>query len=88
MVEGGTLTDAMGDWSHEIRLDGNDAVHDDEPETVDARASQQFAEAVLTYAFTLPGNGESKQSEAGSGGCRSSGRNGSIASDSDESVRG
>lgn len=55
MVEAGTLTSAMGDWSHEVRLDGNDAVHDDEPETeADARAAHKFAEAVLTYAFTLP----------------------------------
>ena len=55
MVETGTLTSAMGDWSHEVRLEGNDAVHDDEPETrQDAAITQKFAEAVLTYAFTLP----------------------------------
>ena len=55
MVDAGQLTSAMGDWSHEIRLDGNDAVHDDEPETeVDASTTQKFAEAFLTYAYTLP----------------------------------
>jgi hypothetical protein len=55
MVDAGQLTAPMGDWSHEIRLDGNDAVHDDEPETeADARASQKFAEAFLTYSYTLP----------------------------------
>lgn len=55
MVEAGALTSAIGDWSHEIRLDGNDAVHDDEPETEeDARATQKFTEAFLTYSFTLP----------------------------------
>jgi hypothetical protein len=55
MVAAGQLTPAMGDWSHEIRLEGNDAVHDDEPETEDdARAAQKFAEAFLTYVYTLP----------------------------------
>ncbi|NIJ21925.1 hypothetical protein FHS95_003636 [Sphingomonas naasensis] len=55
LVEEGLLTAAMGDWSHEIRLDGNDAVHGDEPETEDdARKAQKFTEAFLQYAFTLP----------------------------------
>ena len=55
LVENDILTPAMGEWSHEIRLDGNDAVHDDEPETQgDASASQVFTEAFLRYAFTLP----------------------------------
>lgn len=55
MVEDGQLTPSMGDWSHEIRLEGNGAVHDDEPETEqDARAAHKFAEALLTYSFTLP----------------------------------
>lgn len=55
LVEKGRLTVAMGDWSHEIRLDGNDAVHGEEPETEeDAAALQKFAEAFLTYSFTLP----------------------------------
>lgn len=55
LVEQGLLTSAMGDWSHEIRLDGNSAVHDEEPETEsDAKTTQKFTEAFLNYAFTLP----------------------------------
>ncbi|PIW55628.1 MAG: hypothetical protein COW16_05100 [Sphingomonadales bacterium CG12_big_fil_rev_8_21_14_0_65_65_10] len=55
MVEENLLTKAMGDWSHEIRLDGNDAVHDEEPETEsDAIAMHKFAEAFLRYSFSLP----------------------------------
>jgi hypothetical protein len=51
----GLITEAMRDWSHEIRLDGNDAVHDEQPETpADAAAMQKFTEAFLTYAFSLP----------------------------------
>jgi len=49
------LTTPMGEWAHEIRLDGNDSVHDDEPETEqDAKVMQRFTEALLTYSFTLP----------------------------------
>lgn len=55
LVSDGLLTRSMGDWSHELRLDGNDAVHDEEPETSDdAHVMQKFAEAFLRYAFTLP----------------------------------
>jgi hypothetical protein len=55
LVESGTLTQSMGDWSHEIRIDGNDAVHDEEPETLDdATSAQKFTEAFLIYAFSLP----------------------------------
>lgn len=55
LVDTGLLTPAMGDWSHEIRIDGNDAVHDDQPECEnDARAAHQFTEAFLIYAFSLP----------------------------------
>lgn len=55
LVTAGHLTPAMGEWAHEIRLEGNDAVHDETPETHDdVAAMQKFAEAFLTYVFTLP----------------------------------
>lgn len=55
LFKAGRITEAMRDWSHEIRLDGNDAVHDEEPETPeDAAATQKFTEAFLTYTFSLP----------------------------------
>lgn len=55
MVKSGDLTSAMGQWSHRIRMDGNDAIHSEEPETEsDARATQRFTEAFLTYSYTLP----------------------------------
>ena len=55
MVSKGELTPAMGEWSHRIRLDGNDAIHSDAPETEDdANSMHHFTEAFLTYAFTLP----------------------------------
>lgn len=55
MVSSSLLTPSMGEWAHEIRLDGNDAVHDENPETQsDATSMQKFTEAFLTYTFTLP----------------------------------
>jgi len=49
------LTPAMRDWAHELRLDGNEALHGAEPATK-ALADQMhaFTAALLTYLFTLP----------------------------------
>jgi hypothetical protein len=67
LVAEGRLTDAMGEWSHEIRLDGNDAVHDEEPETEqDANITQGFTEAFLTYTFTLPAMVEANRAKRNS----------------------
>lgn len=46
----------MQEWAHAIRLDGNEAAHEEEPfdkETCEALKS--FTELFLMYAFTLPG---------------------------------
>jgi hypothetical protein len=49
------ITPAMKDWAHHIRLDGNDATHDEEEfSKEDAATLHVFAEMFLTYAFTLP----------------------------------
>ena len=55
LEEGRKLTPAMKDLAHVIRLEGNDAAHEDE-EFDEARAKQlgDFAELFLLYAFTLP----------------------------------
>lgn len=48
-------TPAMKDWAHSVRLDGNEAAHDqDEFTEADAKELHVFAEMFLTYAFTLP----------------------------------
>lgn len=55
LVTQGSLTAAIGEWAHEIRIDGNDAVHGDEPETSDdVAAMHEFCRAFLTYSFSLP----------------------------------
>jgi Domain of unknown function (DUF4145) len=69
LVESGKLTSAMGDWSHEIRLDGNDAVHSENPESEDdATMLQRFTEAFLTYSFTLPAMVASNRARRAEGG--------------------
>ncbi len=55
LVEQKILPDAIGEWSHGVRLIGNEAAHDLEGVTkddlIDARA---FIDTVLRYLFTLP----------------------------------
>ena len=50
------LTPELAEWAHQIRLDGNDAAHDEVPfSDEDARRLQVFTELVFRYLFTLPG---------------------------------
>jgi hypothetical protein len=49
------ITPAMKLWAHEVRLGGNDALHDpEELTTTEAAQLRDFAELFLIYAFTLP----------------------------------
>ena len=64
LVTDGRLTAPMGEWAHEIRLDGNDSVHDDEPESEqDAKIMHRYTEALLTYTFTLPAMDEANRAK-------------------------
>lgn len=50
------ITDAMRDWAHAIRIDGNEAAHEDEPmDEATALDMLNFTELMLMYAYTLPG---------------------------------
>ena len=50
------LTPDLAAWSHEVRLGGNDAAHDEEPfDKEDAERLSTFTRLVLLYLFTLPG---------------------------------
>lgn len=50
------LTPDLAEWAHQIRLDGNDAAHEEEPfSKEDAESLHTFTELVLHYLFTLPG---------------------------------
>ncbi len=51
----GKLTTALQEWAHQLRIDGNEAVHGEEDPTQEhAQAIEQFTRYVLTYLFTLP----------------------------------
>lgn len=54
MAAEGLITNDLKDWAHELRLDGNDAVHEDEMtrEVIDQMHS--LCTFLLTYLFTLP----------------------------------
>lgn len=55
LAQAGRLTADLAAWAHEVRIEGNSSVHDDEPETSeDVAVIHQFARAVLLYTFTLP----------------------------------
>ena len=50
------LTPELAEWAHKIRLDGNEAAHDEVPfMDEDAKRLQVFTELVFRYLFTLPG---------------------------------
>jgi hypothetical protein len=56
LAEKHEITPAMQEWAHVIRLDGNEAAHEEEPfdrETCEALKS--FTELFLMYVFSLPG---------------------------------
>lgn len=55
-AKAGRITDDLAKWAHRIRLDGNEAAHEDKPmSSADLEALHRFTELVLRYVFTLPG---------------------------------
>lgn len=49
------ITPALKEWAHKLRLDGNDAIHEETEMTVDdAEQMQLFTKYLLIYLFTLP----------------------------------
>ena len=52
----GKITPELAEWAHHVRLEGNDAVHDEDPFTREqAEHLFKFTELLLMYLFTLPG---------------------------------
>ena len=61
LAKQGKLTEDLQQWAHHIRMDGNDASHDEDPFTKDeAEELLDFTELFLTYVFTLPGRMKDK----------------------------
>jgi hypothetical protein len=62
LASSGRITSDLSKWAHEVRIDGNDAVHGEDPETEeDVLAIHQFCRAVLLYTFSLPALVASRQ---------------------------
>lgn len=56
LYQAGKLTTDLKEWAHRVRLDGNEAAHEDEELTgEDIKHLGSFAELFLIYTFTLPG---------------------------------
>ena len=49
------LTPELAEWAHKIRLDGNDAVHEDLFLEKEAKDLAMFTQLVFQYLFMLPG---------------------------------
>lgn len=55
LADEGLITADLKTWAHKIRLEGNEAVHEeDEPTREAATELQLFTEMVMTYLYTLP----------------------------------
>lgn len=49
------ITPAIKDWAHDLRLDGNEAVHGDEEATQEVTDQMHnLTYFLLTYLYTLP----------------------------------
>ena len=50
------ITPAMKEWAHKIRLDGNEATHEEDEDfsSEQAKLMKEFTELFLIYSFTLP----------------------------------
>ena len=55
-AKAGKITPDLAEWAHHIRLEGNDASHDEDPFTrEEAKDLHRFTELVMMYFFSLPG---------------------------------
>lgn len=59
------ITDAMKDWAHQVRVGGNDALHDEEiPTEAEVTQLRLFTEMTLKYLFELPGEVEARRAKS------------------------
>ncbi|RQZ18378.1 DUF4145 domain-containing protein [Burkholderia sp. Bp9031] len=51
----GKITKDIQAWAHRVRLDGNDALHEEEEFTKESAGElMEFTRLLLTYLYTLP----------------------------------
>jgi hypothetical protein len=54
-AETGLITISLRDWAHRVRIDGNEAAHEDDFNEQESIDLVNFTEMLLTYLFSLPG---------------------------------
>ncbi|MBD9476492.1 DUF4145 domain-containing protein [Achromobacter sp. ACM01] len=60
------ITQDMKDWAHEIRLVGNEALHEEDvPTREEAQDLMLFNEMLLTYLYTLPAKVKARRNKDG-----------------------
>lgn len=60
------ITPDMKDWADHVRVEGNEALHDEEDYgEADAKTLRLFTEMFLKYVFEMPGEVEAFRNEAG-----------------------
>jgi hypothetical protein len=65
LAERNALTPELKDWAHVVRLEGNDASHDEDPYThEEADELLSFVEVYLTYVYMLPGKLAARREQA------------------------
>lgn len=61
----GKLTADLAEWAHHVRLEGNDAAHDEDPFTPEeADELHKFTDLMMRYLFTLPGMLQARRSDS------------------------
>jgi hypothetical protein len=65
LAERNALTQDLKDWAHVVRLEGNDASHDEDPYTPEeADELLNFVDVYLAYVYTLPGRLKARRERA------------------------
>lgn len=55
LADAGKITQDLKTWAHRVRLDGNDALHEEEEFTRESATElMEFTRLLLTYLYTLP----------------------------------
>jgi hypothetical protein len=54
LKERGVMTEAIADWAHAVRIDGNEAIHELVATAQEARELVEFIKMFLDVAFVLP----------------------------------
>ena len=50
----GKITKDIAEWAHQIRIDGNEVLHENNASKEDAESLRDLTKYVLTYLYTLP----------------------------------